>query len=65
MAGKIEAALDALERGGGLAIAPFSELGSNNAVEKRVRLAVRALKLVAGEDHSALTREVPLEIRKA
>ena len=34
MAGKIEAALDALERGGGLAIAPFSELGPNNAVEK-------------------------------
>ena len=57
MAGEIEAALDALEREA-VAIAPFSELNSRNGAMKRIRLAERALRIIAGEDPRALFLEV-------
>ena len=52
MTGKIEAALEALEREG-LLVAAFSELESPKTVANRVRLAKRALEIIAGESHNA------------
>ena len=60
MTGKIEAALEALEREG-LLVAAFSELESPKTVANRVRLAKRALEIIAGESHNALAREVNLK----
>ena len=57
MAGKIGAALGALEREA-VAIAPFSELNSRNGATERIRLAERALRIIAGEDPRALFLEV-------
>ena len=58
MTRKMEDAIGALEADGSTP-APFSELGSRNAVLNRVRIAERALRLIAGEDPGLLMKEVP------
>ena len=55
---KMEDVIGALEEEGS-APAPFSELGSRNGVLHRIRIAERALRLIAGEDPGLLIKEVP------
>ena len=57
MAGKIDDALRALEDAG-ILVTPFSVLKGRNNVQNRLRLAERALALIAGEDHRELAREL-------
>ena len=55
---KMEDVIGALEEEGS-APAPFSEIGSRNGVLRRIRIAERALRLIAGEDPGLLIKEVP------
>ena len=57
MAGKIDVALRALEQAA-LVVTPFSDLKGRNNVLNRLRLAERALALIAGENYQALAREL-------
>ena len=57
MAGKIDDALRALEDAG-ILVTPFSVLKGRNNVQNRLRLAERALALIAGEDYRELAREL-------
>ena len=55
---KMEDVIGALEEEGS-APAPFSELGPRYGVLRRIRIAERALRLIAGEDPGLLIKEVP------
>ena len=57
MAGKIDVALRALEQAA-LVVTPFSDLKGRNNVLNRLRLAERALALIAGGNYHALAREL-------
>ena len=56
MVSRIEEALASLEREGRGPL-PFSLLDSRNAVAGRIKLAERALRLIAGEENREVNRE--------